>query len=249
MPSNYQKSFLILLTLTSINLSSSVNIQCEFKKTSKYTPMPFHYVCIVNGKLKVLEPGTKVDQIEGSHTDDRVNKDVLGIHIKYAKMNFLPNGFEIFFPDFTVLTILSSKLKEIRQYDLKPFLKLQYLMIDSNLLEFLEKDLFKYNKGLIYFNVNNNKIKRIDEKLFDDLKQLNFLNLLSNDCISMFGHGKNRVARIIKTVKEQCSMKKKKSGGTIWMIFRSWIFWVCLLLVVFVVFVVTGFVVMKNKLN
>lgn len=249
MPSKFKKLFSILIIFTSINLSSSVNVQCEFKKTLKYTPMPFDYACIANARLKVLEPDTKIDEIEGSHTDERVNKDVLGIYIEYAEINFLPNGFENFFPDFTVLTILSSKLKEIRQDDLKPFSKLKYLMIDTNLLEFLEKDLFKYNKGLIYFNVNNNKIKKIDEKLFDDLKQLNFLNLLTNDCISMFGHGKNRVAMIIKTVKEQCSMKKKKSGGTSWLIFKSWIFWVCFVLVIIVIFVVTSFVIMKKKVN
>ncbi|CAG9811944.1 unnamed protein product [Chironomus riparius] len=245
MSTNLQKFFIIFLIFTSINSSSSIKVQCEFSIESKFTPMPYVYSCVVIRDLKVIKPGTIVDEIEGNHEVNKFNNDVAAVYLENKEMNFLLTGFTTFFPKLITMSMMSCKLKEIKQNDLKGYPNLQYLMMARNELEVLENDLFKHNKDLIYINVNENKLKKIDENIFDDLKQLNFLNLLSNDCIQMFGHGKNRVARIIKNVKEKCSERKKKVKGTGWLIFKSWIFWCCLVLVVLVIFVVAGFIVVK----
>lgn len=245
--SNPQNSFqILLLLLTFINSSASIDIHCTYSITSKATPLPYVYGCSIDSNLKITEPDTKINEIKGHHEGGRKHTDVAFISIFSVEMNFFPIGLDRFFLNAQTLAVESTELMEIHQDDLKGFPKLEYLMIVKNLLEVLEKDLFKYNKELIYINMNENKLKRIDEKIFDDLTMLNFLHLLSNECIRMFGHGKNRVARIVKNVKEKCSIEKKKATGSSGLIFNSWVFWVCVILVV-VVFVAAGVVVIKKK--
>lgn len=253
MPPDPQNFLIILFILTSINSSlaesSSIDIHCSFTITSKVTPLPYVYGCSVDSNLKITEPGIKINEIKGHHGGGRKHHNVAFVYISSVEMNFFPVGLDTIFSESKTLAVESTQLMEIHQYDLKGFTKLEYLMIVKNLLEVLEKDLFKYNKELFYINMNENKLKRIDEKIFDDLTRLNFLHLLSNECIRMFGHGKNRVARIVNNVKEKCSTRKMKSSGSSGSMFKSWVFWICVVFVVLVVLVAAGVIVVKKKLN
>lgn len=76
-----------------------------------------------------------------------------------------------------------SRLRELKQSDLKPYRKLKHLDLFENRIEYLERDLFKYNEDLEVVWFSSNRIKVIHETAFDGPKTLKKLYMGGNICI------------------------------------------------------------------
>lgn len=108
------------------------------------------------------------------------NQSVNGLSIVGQTVNFIPKNIEKFFPNLTILEVVSSELKELRPKDLEPFPKLRALFLSNNSIHIIERDSFKNNKNLEVIWLNNNGVKFIDPFVFDHLFVLRSLNLVGS---------------------------------------------------------------------
>ncbi|KAG4066059.1 hypothetical protein HA402_001306 [Bradysia odoriphaga] len=207
------KQFIRLIQLPlllHINVLTIAQPLVEIKCTYEYEDWGIQsigiiYECECKDSIKVSERNTVVSYVTGMHIRDANNSIVQGIHIIGA--SYLPTGIEKFFPNLVGLSA-EQHLKEITKNDLEPFPKLKHVWLARNQLEVIEKDLFKYNPGLVYISLRQNFIKEIDSNVFDHINRLSILELDRNECINDNAVGRYAVMRLIKQIEEKCAVKQ-----------------------------------------
>lgn len=130
-----------------------------------------------------MKKGDQVTSILGVHLPTKNNDDVIAFKADAARFEYFPRGLEKIFKNLLSILINYSRLREIRQIDLKPFPKLKHLDLFDNKLEFLEQDLFKFNRDLEVIWLSSNNIKVVDWSTFDGLKKLKSLYMGDNICV------------------------------------------------------------------
>lgn len=126
-------------------------------------------------------------------------------------INYFPKDLEKQFPNLLAILLNLVQLKEIRQTDLKPFTDLRYLDLFENKIEYLEADLFKYNRRLEVIWLSNNKIKFIDDNIFQGLG-ITSLYLAYNDCVSKsVTDNPTSLMYFLDLLKISCGVKSKNA--------------------------------------
>lgn len=142
------------------------------------------YTCEVSGSFIIQRKDEQIVSVTGDHLPGKRNDDVIAFKADAARIAFFPLGLDKIFKNLQSIVINYSRLREIRQIDLKPFKQLKYLDLFDNKIEKLEADLFKYNRDLEVIWLSNNNIRVVDWTAFDGLKKLTSLYLGDNVCIS-----------------------------------------------------------------
>lgn len=119
-------------------------------------------------------------------------------------MFYIPRGIENFIGIMSVLVIKNTGLRKVSKQNLVNFTKLIYLDLSYNQIEILEHDLFIENKHLITIILNSNKIRVVEEKIFNFLNNLNFTDFRNNECYSGMADNKQKSALIIKEIEAVC---------------------------------------------
>lgn len=156
--------------------------------------------------IKITEPNTLITSASGTHASGKNNLMVEEIHFQDEKSQiyFFPKGLERIFPHLKSIRIWSVELKEIYQGDLQPFLELELFHPTGNKLEFLEKDLFKFNPKLKTFAPGSCPVTYIDPNIFDHLT--NLTSLFIESCVREKAEDdQSEVLRIIQEIKQKCS--------------------------------------------
>lgn len=71
-------------------------------------------------------------------------------------------------------------------------------------MEYLEANLFKYNRYLHYINLSKNKMRHIDSAAFYGLYNLEHINLHEIGCIDAHAYSKTEVLTLISKATENC---------------------------------------------
>lgn len=116
-------------------------------------------------------------QLPGNHIAGRTNADVTAIHFDHQCIQFLPSGFEKFFPNLVGIRVEFCDLKSISQSDLSPFPNLRALWLARDKIEVLERDLFACNLKIEAITFMDNPIHFIYPTIFDNLHKLVALRL------------------------------------------------------------------------
>lgn len=87
-------------------------------------------------------------------------------------IHYIPRGLKDIFPNIWGLRFDNTQLKHVTQKDFKQFPDLKMFISYLNQIEYLEKDLFKYNEKLEMVNFRSNRIRYIDPKIFDRLQNV-----------------------------------------------------------------------------
>ncbi|KAG5668390.1 hypothetical protein PVAND_016330 [Polypedilum vanderplanki] len=187
-----------------IPLVSSIEITCNFLYDNWMT-IGRTYQCIFINDPLITSLNTVITAVKGIHkfTMNNDNVQVLELY-SYQKINYIPHGLNQIFHNIIAIKANYGRINEINKKDLEQFPKLKYLVLNENDIEYLEKDLFKFNKDLQYINFENNKINPIFPTVFDNLQQLQELHLQGNDCIKKNKFDRFGVLELIKEVKEKC---------------------------------------------
>lgn len=84
---------------------------------------------------------------------------------------------------YTVLIASDCKLKMITAHDMEPFCeKLQHCIMSHNNIQYLEKDLFKYNKRLLSANFQDNPLILIGSEFYKSLDEHPLFKRVYLDC-------------------------------------------------------------------
>jgi hypothetical protein len=158
-------------------------LRCKFTLTHHVLLLDNTYTCEVSGSYSITRKGDQVTSIVGAHMPGKSNDDVLMFKADAARFEYFPRGLEKFFKNLQSIFINYSRLREIRQIDLRPFTKLRHIDLYDNKIEVLEQDLFKYNRELEEIWMSNNNIKVVDMTAFDGLRKLKALYFGGNICV------------------------------------------------------------------
>ncbi|XP_070507881.1 uncharacterized protein [Chironomus tepperi] len=186
-------------------------VRCLFTTSYNYGVIRDLYTCEISGRLHITRRGTSINRIDGFHMQGKRTKEVQAFKGDASIINYFPKDLEKQFPNLIVILLNLVQLKEIRQTDLKPFTDLRYLDLFENKIEFLEADLFKYNRRLEVIWLSNNKIKFIDDNVFQGLG-ITSLFLAYNECVSKsVNDNPTSLMYFLDLIKISCGVKSKNA--------------------------------------
>jgi len=194
--------------VTLFGSSQSASFECRYLNVDKWGKLATIYECEVQNVVNITSPdAAQVDEISGTHLAGFKNDNVEVFYVfQKGPINYFPRGLNTIFKNLKLIQIYNSGLKEIHQSDLKDFPKLLGLYLQSNNLEIIEENLFKFNPNLEFISLNSNKISHIDPNVFDNLIKLNTLYLIINPCINMAAiYNPTEVQNLIKTAQSLCT--------------------------------------------
>lgn len=134
-----------------------------------------------------VEETTVVSRVFGNHMEGKDNLDVERLHIDQQTCQFMPRGFETFFPNLKGIRIASSGLKVIGSVDLKPFPRLIAIDVPFNNIETVPGDIFEYNLKLNYIFFAKNKISNVGRDVLAPLKTSFSASFYGNICVDQNG--------------------------------------------------------------
>lgn len=140
--------------MTVVNSFSALIIDCD------YIFEGANYWCFVVN-LENNEPNVVITGISGAHQFAHSNDNVVGVYIFRTKVQFLPNGFENYFPNLT-----------------------DYWANQNSMLNVITNENFEGIPDLKTITLNRNQINAIGRNAFDSLNSLTLLNLGNNVCIN-----------------------------------------------------------------
>ncbi|KAG5667538.1 hypothetical protein PVAND_015517 [Polypedilum vanderplanki] len=194
----------IIFTLFLIPSSFSLSIQNHSVKCSGANALDVN-------NFKSLKPNTTFKCFD-YFLDN--NRNVTKLTFKQNnEINFFPKFAEDKFENVQSITMKSVFLLEINSDDLKPFKKIHFISLDSNLIRILPKNLFQHNKNLEMIILSNNRIQLIHPTAFDNLNNLKTLDLTNNICISKtFDATKDFMIERSSCIKAQKNKSKDKKN-------------------------------------
>lgn len=140
--------------------------------------------------------------IGGTHDAGRNNQQIHGFRINSLTVHYFPHVKA--FPNLIGISIENCHLKELNQKDLMLYPKLKELWLEKNDIKLLEEGLFDDNKELFYINLRSNKLLHIDQGVFEHIPKLAILYLNWNTCIDKQAPDKVTMMEAFKMLKTQC---------------------------------------------
>lgn len=161
------------MTMQSFCVIVAINLKCDYIDSEWYITGT-----IKNCYARLLDIRTPQPLIESiNHDNTSTFRDVKGFWIENEVSFYVPHRIADFFPDLTAFGIQNSGLKEITKFDLEPLRHIIRLALYSNKLQYLETDLFFYNKELKSITLFDNNLMVVGENIFNSLPQLSLAEL------------------------------------------------------------------------
>lgn len=155
--------------LATLALTSALNLQCDYIRSGWY----------VVGEVKNCY-ARKLDIRADNVLISSVSEDssgVKGFWIENEVCHYLPKNIAEFFPHLTAIGAENSGLRLITKQDLAPFPDLLRFAFYRNELEYLESDLFMYNKKLQSISLTDNNLMIVGENILEPLRQLSYAQI------------------------------------------------------------------------
>jgi len=187
-----------------------VALDCHFEN-SPFIPLGSFYSCDVENVFNITSSKSAViDVVRGTHikagNQTQTNNNVAVFHANKKNIEYFPRGLEIYFKNLVVVRIDQCKLGEMHQNDLRPFTKLRLLKLTNNKIKVIEQGLFEFNKELIAIYLNNNEINQIHPNVFDKLNKLNEISLRRIKCLNLHASSPIGIKNMIVKIKTDCKI-------------------------------------------
>lgn len=202
------------------SMTTAHKIACRYSVSSDSDRFSEYWLlaCFVENSFNVHTRNEEVTSVEFLVSPKKPKEirdfykieNVEAVNFAMKEIRYFPKGIEKFFPKLVGVMINHSNLKEIKQEDLKDLHKIIFLDLSYNVIEILEKDLFKFNPLLKSIDLSENMIKEIDGNVFENLNSLKTLNLHSNLCVIENAIVRYKVEKLIKELKVICMKKNQK---------------------------------------
>lgn len=159
---------IVFVLLFGLQSASAINFKCEYVKSSWYVVGDI--INCYGKQVDIRVPQTEIESINDNDTS--VDSSVKGFWIENEVTHYLPKNIEKFFPALTAFGVSKSGLKELTKFDLQPFPELKRIAFYGNQLEYLEADVFMYNKKISSISLTDNNLFIIGHDIFEPLKEL-----------------------------------------------------------------------------
>lgn len=181
---------------------NALTVTCDFSRQS-WANMGSVYTCSVKD-LTVTTREVEVTEIEGEHFDEHDNSHVKKLNIQGQDCEYLPKGFEKFFPNLEGLRVAQSNLVSIQQSDLSVHPNLRNCDMFNNKLTVLDEDLFAKNPKLEYLYFGDNGIKSVGHDILASLQHLHTAVFQGNECIKENANSHDDMQALQKILNREC---------------------------------------------
>jgi len=195
------RSFMLVFLIMK---ASSVEITCDFGYPYEWEKIGNIYTCTVMN-LSVSAPNEKVTKILGIHIDGKNDVDVKKLNIDNQHCEYIPQGFQMFFPNLEGLRVVKSHLVSLTSFDLRPFPNLRSCDMFYNQLVTLDSDLFVNNQELEYLYFGDNQLKKIGYNILRPLKKLSKAIFQHNVCIHLNAENRGEVDALQTKINRVCN--------------------------------------------
>lgn len=183
----------------------AIDVFCEFGFPYAWENIGNVYTCSVKN-LSVTTPNETVTNILGIHETGKTNIDVHKLNIAQPNIcQFIPKGFEKFFPNLLGLRVAQTQLVLLTKNDIKVFPKLRNCDMFNNYLRSLDSDLFDETPEVDYLYFGDNQIEEIGYDIFKPLKNLRKAVFQGNVCIRRNANEKSEVENLQLQINEKCA--------------------------------------------
>lgn len=194
--------FLIVLSVLSTQ-TAAFTLNCNFIIDSQAG-----YTCQAVSTSITNLSDRSIERVTGTHLKGKNNGLVTIFLSNITTLNYLPVNLKVVFPNLNVLSLIRADLKEIFEDDLTQFGEdLIVLEVPDNKLQSLDYDIFKNTPNIENLDLSANKIKYVQDGIFDSLRNLQFFNFVSNPCHSawaIYGDTHDEIDNLIKTIETKC---------------------------------------------
>ncbi|KAJ6635546.1 Platelet glycoprotein V [Pseudolycoriella hygida] len=167
--------------------TTRVTLDCNYNLL-KYDFVGIHYTCQFE-ELEIRNEHNEVTSITGTHAANYQNDNVESIEFSKGIMYALPVELGKFFRNVIALVILSPLgLKYIWRSNFENLENLKYLALCNNDIEMLNDDCLWDLPNLEKFYFDNNKLREIPERFFDENRKLVSLDMSYNQLAALPKH-------------------------------------------------------------
>lgn len=192
--------FLIIALILHLTITTeSIVVFCDFKEGHSYG-----YQCSVKYLQITSKDDRMVTDVAGDHLSGKTNDHVKFFSSVNHVVKFYPLNLANIFKNLETVSIYNATLAEIHSEDLKQFGgKLRKLWNQINAVEVLEADLFQHNPNLELISFSKNKIKHVDDGVFENLMKLSSFYLGGISC-NYAGNNRTTVIEMIPQIESKC---------------------------------------------
>lgn len=192
-------SFLFALVATT-ELINAYGINCIFEN---YSYWGTHYTCRVSS-FDAFCKDRNITAVSGTHTGQNTNDQVGQLYMRSLHSECVPQLLPGFFKNLQVLILRNTITSELYGDDLAGLTMLISLDLRDNRIETVPANFFDHTPSIERISLNNNKIKYFFPRIFPQLTQLRFVNILSNVCIDVDAETSRSLRDLHALLKIQC---------------------------------------------
>lgn len=156
-----------------LTISSGLIIDCDYSIVTNWN-IPTIYTC--TARVIFVGDSQNVSDVSFNHMDGKDNSDVKGIIFKNQVLNFAPANIESFFPNLESYDLSASIVEELRSEHLRGLSRLKEFRFDKNNLRIIESNLFRENPLLTWISFEDNPVRHVGHRVFDELQLLHTLS-------------------------------------------------------------------------
>jgi len=165
------------------------------------------YGCVVVGISDLMKAEVSVN---GVHANLRENDDVVGISVADKNVGDLLNNFGGVFVNVREILIRNCTINGI---NLNGFEKLEKLVIIGSDLEEIGGNFFEKNQNLKEVRIfKNEKLSKINQRAFSELKELKILNLNENFCSTRIYMDQSNINEVLGAIKLKCDAQNPRTN-------------------------------------
>lgn len=185
---------------------ADITVTCAFGYPFEWEKIGEVYTCTVQN-FSVAIPNENVTGVIGAHEAGKTNLDVKKLNIANQYCEFLPRGFENFFPNLEGLRVAQSRLVSLTQHDIRVWPQLRNVDMFNNYLIVLDSDLFEKTPHVEYLYFGDNQLAKIGYDIFQPLQKLTKAVFQGNTCVRLNADYVEEVQRLQKAINDNCSPK------------------------------------------
>lgn len=193
---------LIIFLVIFVSSSQGLIYFCDFIIEDWYYPGNL-YTCKVT-KSELTGNDNAVDEVRGTHMEDKANKNVLGLNVVYPRYNRIPSNIGNIFPSLLALQFNTGDIKYLTADDLKQFPNLRSLDLASCRLAVLDGDVFKHTPNIQFLNLAYNLITNVGSDLLNSLEDLTYATFQVNVCIDLYASSPGAMQNLKTQLAQKC---------------------------------------------
>lgn len=143
------------------------------------------YACIVKDMTVTDETDRSVVSSEVRHLPGKEQKDVEAIHIEDQLTRFMPTRIESIYWNMITLVVENSRLEKLDNFVI--FKGMKFVNFENNLIKNLPVGIFRDSVGLEYISMNDNKIDKLESRIFTGMPKLRVVKFSNNRLRSLDG--------------------------------------------------------------